>query len=92
MLRRFLAAGVLVTSALVAPAAAAVPASAVTISSSTSSAASCYRQVGTHWVCITPGAFCPKAAHNRYGYAKVTQKRYRCTYKSSDPYWRWRRA
>lgn len=66
---------------------------AATLSSTAgSAAASCYRQHGTHWECITPGAFCPKAAHNRYGYAKVTKKRYTCTYKSSDPYWRWRRA
>ncbi len=41
-------------------------------------------------MCITPGAFCLKAAHNRYCYAKVTNKRYKCTYKNADPYWRWR--
>ncbi|MGA4995870.1 hypothetical protein [Nonomuraea bangladeshensis] len=44
------------------------------------------------WRCITPGAFCPKAAHGRYGYAKVTNRKYKCLYKNSDPYWRWRRA
>ncbi|GIH51649.1 hypothetical protein Mro03_68280 [Microbispora rosea subsp. rosea] len=93
MLRRLLATGALVASALVVPAVTAAPVGAVTLSSATSStAASCYKQVGNHWNCITPGAFCPKAAHNRYGYAKVTKKRYKCTYKSSDPYWRWRRA
>jgi hypothetical protein len=32
------------------------------------SASSCkYRQAGSHWVCITPGARCPAAAHNHYG-------------------------
>lgn len=81
--------GAIVGSALVAPA-AALPASASTTHAST--AASCYQRVGNHWNCITPGAFCPKAAHNRYGYAKVTKKHYRCLYKSADPYWRWRRA
>ncbi|MEU7857841.1 hypothetical protein [Nonomuraea sp. NPDC049141] len=69
--------------------AAVVPASAAV---QAHTAASCYKQSGTHWVCITPGAFCPAAAHARYGYAKVTKSKYKCTYKTSDPYWRWRRA
>ncbi|MGW2214048.1 hypothetical protein ACWCSD_03590 [Nonomuraea sp. NPDC001684] len=90
MLRRLLVSTLLAGSALVAPAVAAVPASAAVHVNAV--AASCYRQVGSHWECITPGAFCPKAAHGRYGYAKVTKVRYKCTYKSYDPYWRWRRA
>ncbi|MGW4800306.1 hypothetical protein ACWEPC_48605 [Nonomuraea sp. NPDC004297] len=53
---------------------------------------SCYKRVGNHWNCITPGAFCPKAARGKFGYAKVTKRKYKCAYKSSDPYWRWRRA
>ena len=93
MLRRLLVSGALVASALVVPAVAvAAPANAAGLSSAGASAASCYKRVGNHWNCITPGAFCPKAAHNRYGYAKVTKKRYKCTYKRADPYWRWRRA
>ena len=90
MLRRLLVSAALVGTAVVAPAVAAVPASAAVHVNA--AAASCYRQVGSHWECITPGAFCPKAAHNRYGYAKITSRRYKCTYKSSDPYGRWRRA
>ncbi|GAA3081819.1 hypothetical protein [Streptosporangium carneum] len=34
---------------------------------------------GSYWRCITPGAYCPKAAHNRYGYAKVTNRRHKCS-------------
>ncbi|MGI5159342.1 hypothetical protein [Microbispora sp. CA-102843] len=92
MLRRFLAASVLVASALVAPAALAVPADASAPSASTSAAASCYKRVGNHWNCITPGAYCPAAAHGKYGYAKVTNKRYKCSYYSSDRRWHWKRA
>ena len=90
MLKRLLVSAVLAGSALAAPAVAALPASAAV--QAHASAASCYKQVGTHWVCITPGAFCPKAAHVRYGYAKVTKRKYKCTSKSADPYWRWRRV
>ncbi|MFI6595015.1 hypothetical protein ACIBHX_02135 [Nonomuraea sp. NPDC050536] len=90
MLKRLLVATALAGAALAVPA-AALPASAATLAHA-STAASCYKQSGTHWVCITPGAFCPKAAHAHYGYATVTKVRYKCTYKSSDPYWRWRRA
>ncbi|MEV7804972.1 hypothetical protein AB0O28_18685 [Microbispora sp. NPDC088329] len=87
MLRRIIAAGALTAAALVAPAAAVVsPAHAA------SSAASCYQRAGNHWNCITPGAYCPAAAHGKYGYAKVTKKRYRCSYYSSDHRWHWKRA
>ncbi|MER6942473.1 hypothetical protein ABT294_00495 [Nonomuraea sp. NPDC000554] len=91
MLRRLLVSAALVGSALAIPVAVSLPASA-SVQGHASTAASCYKQQGTHWVCITPGAFCPKAAHQRYGYAKVTNRKYKCIYKSSDPYWRWRRA
>lgn len=91
MLKRLLVTTALIGSALAVPVAAALPASA-SPQAHASTAASCYRQVGSHWACITPGAFCPKAAHQRYGYAKVTKRKYECTYKNSDPYWRWRRA
>lgn len=89
MLKRLLVSAAIVGASLVAPVAVAVPASA-TVHASV--AASCYKRSGNHWNCITPGAFCPKAAHNRLGYAKVTKRKYKCTYKNSDPYWRWRRA
>ncbi|WP_193206773.1 hypothetical protein [Microbispora sitophila] len=48
--------------------------------------------MGNHWACITPGAYCPAAAHGKYGYAKVTNKRYKCSYYSSDGRWHWKRA
>ncbi|MEU6411919.1 hypothetical protein [Microbispora sp. NPDC046933] len=96
MLRRLLAAGALVASALVTPAALAVPAHASASSASASAAANCYTRVGNHWNCITPGAYCPAAAHGKYGYAKVTKKRYKCSYYSSnyssDGRWHWKRA
>ncbi|MEU8151809.1 hypothetical protein [Nonomuraea sp. NPDC048901] len=92
MLKRLLVSAALVGTALAVPVAASLPASAAVQAHATASAASCYKQVGTHWVCITPGAFCPRAAHVRYGYAKVTKRKYKCAYKTSDPYWRWRRA
>ncbi len=46
---------------------------------------------GNHWMCITPGAYCPKIAHWHYGYARVTGNRYRCMrYVNSQ--WRWKHA
>ncbi|GAA0403267.1 hypothetical protein GCM10009530_64080 [Microbispora corallina] len=94
MLRRLLVSGALIASALVAPAVGAAPAGAVSLSaaSSTTAAASCYKRVGNHWNCITPGAYCPAAAHGKYGYAKVTKRRYKCSYYSSDGRWHWKRA
>jgi len=89
VLKRLIASAALAGGLLVAPVAASAPAFAAVHASV---AASCYKRVGDHWNCITPGAFCPKAAHGKIGYAKATSKRYRCTYKNSDPYWRWRRA
>lgn len=46
-------------------------------------------QVGSHWTCVTPGAFCPKAAHNHFGYVKNHPgKRDHCKV-ASDSRWRW---
>ncbi len=91
MLRRLLAATLLAASTLAVPAAvASAPAGAATIHTATASAAaSCYRRDGNVWRCITPGAFCPAAAHGKYGYARTTNRRYKC--KSSSPRWRWLR-
>ncbi|MGI5233779.1 hypothetical protein [Actinoallomurus sp. CA-142502] len=51
-----------------------------------------HRVSGTsHWTCITPGSYCPAAAHKHYGYAYKTGKRYRCT-RYSNGRWRWKRA
>ncbi|MBP2704929.1 hypothetical protein JOL79_14000 [Microbispora sp. RL4-1S] len=58
-------------------------------SAMTDSAASCYRQVGDHWECVTPGAFCPAAAHGRYGHSQDGDT-YRCVQDGS--YWRWKPA
>ncbi|GAA4639707.1 hypothetical protein GCM10023196_102410 [Actinoallomurus vinaceus] len=45
-----------------------------------------------HWTCVTPGSYCPKAAHGYYGYAvKKPHKRYRCV-RYSNGRWRWKRA
>lgn len=89
MLKRLLVTTALVGSALAIPLAAALPASA-SVQAHASAGASCYRQVGSHWNCITPGAYCPKAAHRRYGYAKVTKRTYRCSIYSNGQ-WRWKR-
>ncbi|WP_405140676.1 hypothetical protein OG589_27380 [Sphaerisporangium sp. NBC_01403] len=79
--RSLLCAGVLAGGMLVAPLAFGAA------DASTTAAACQYKQSGNHWNCITPGAFCPADAHGKYGYAKVTGKKYRC--KSSSPRWRW---
>jgi hypothetical protein len=52
------------------------------------SASSCrYHRSGSHWVCVTPGAFCPKAAHHHYGLDRYNLKRkYWCERKNG---WRW---
>jgi len=90
LLRRLLVAAALTGSVLVAPLALA-PASAATIQVSEASAACTYGRSGNHWNCITPGAYCPKAAHYRYGYAKVTNRRYKCSIYSNGA-WRWKRV
>lgn len=45
----------------------------------------------TYWTCVTPGSYCAKAAHNRYGYAKTTHKRYKCL-RYANGQWRWKKA
>ena len=68
------------------------PAAVTAADASTAVAAVCqYRQSGNHWVCVTPGAYCPRAAHGKYGYAKVTNRRYRCSVYSNGQ-WRWKRS
>jgi hypothetical protein len=79
--RSILSAAVLAGGLLVTPVAVS------TADASTTAAACQYKQSGNHWNCITPGAFCPAAAHGKYGYAKVTAKKYKC--KSASPRWRW---
>lgn len=68
------------------------PITAHSADASTVAAACKYQRSGNHWNCITPGAFCPAAAHKKYGYAKVTHRKYRCTFASGDIRWRWHRA
>ncbi|MGW4412629.1 hypothetical protein ACWEJ6_52175 [Nonomuraea sp. NPDC004702] len=53
-------------------------------------AASCYKRDGNVWRCVTPGAYCPAAAHGKYGYS-TTKVRYRCS-EYSNHQWRWKRA
>lgn len=91
MRSRLVAAAIAVAALSVAapPAQAAVhtPAAAVQ-----SHAVACkYKRDGKVWRCVTPGAYCPKAARGKYGYAKVTKKRYKCV-KYSKTTWRWKRA
>ncbi|MBG0824771.1 hypothetical protein HS048_29135 [Planomonospora sp. ID91781] len=50
-----------------------------------------YWRDGRVWRCITPGAYCPKAARTRYGYAKVTGRRYKCSVYDNGQ-WRWKRV
>lgn len=52
------------------------------------SATTChYHRSGNHWVCITPGAYCPDAAHHHYGLDKYNLKRkYWC---ENNHGWRW---
>jgi hypothetical protein len=87
VLKRLLATGA-VTAALLAP--AVVPAAAS--AAPTLAAAGCrIHRVGAHWECVTPGAFCARAAHGKWGYAKVTHRKYWCKYRSGDIRWRWLR-
>ncbi|MEU9835925.1 hypothetical protein AB0D67_30695 [Streptosporangium sp. NPDC048047] len=95
MIRRLLVSAALAGSVLVVPA-AALHASAITVQAPAAavglSAACTYRRDGYVWRCITPGAFCPSAARGKYGYAKVTNRRYKCWKASGDTRWRWKRA
>ncbi|HUR74467.1 MAG TPA: hypothetical protein VMZ00_09325 [Sporichthya sp.] len=89
MLRRLLVSAALVGSTLAVPVAAALPASA-SVQAHASTAACTYQQSGSHWNCVTPGAYCPKTAHSRYGYAKVSNRKYKCSIYSNGQ-WRWKR-
>ncbi|MCO6007442.1 hypothetical protein NE236_20910 [Actinoallomurus purpureus] len=44
-----------------------------------------------HWTCVTPGSYCPAAAHGHYGYAVKTSRKYRCV-RYPNGRWRWKRA
>lgn len=92
---RLMAAAVAVAAlSALAPAAAqaAVHAPAMaSVQSSTAAAACTYKRSGNTWHCVTPGAYCPKAARSRYGYAKVTKKRYKCSQYTAAT-WRWKRT
>lgn len=90
LLRSLLVTAAIVGSALAVPVAASLPASAA-VQAHASTTASCYRQVGSHWACVTPGAYCPKAARSRYGYAAVTNRKYKCSVYSNGQ-WRWKRV
>lgn len=58
------------------------------LTAGSASASSChYHRSGSHWVCVTPGAFCPRAAHHHYGLDKYNSSRkYWC---ESNDGWRW---
>ncbi|MGI5273140.1 hypothetical protein ACQEUU_37680 [Nonomuraea sp. CA-218870] len=74
------------------PAAAQAAVHAPAAVSVQSSAQACtYKRDGNVWRCVTPGAYCPKAARSKYGYAKVTKKRYKCVQYTRTT-WRWKRA
>ncbi len=89
MLRRLVVSAALVASALVPT---ALPAAAAAQGGTVAATASCtYQRSGDHWNCVTPGAFCPAAAHGRYGYAKATNRRYKCS-QYPNGQWRWKRA
>lgn len=76
----------LIVSTVLAAAALAIPATPA------SAAAACtYRQTGSTWQCVTPGAYCPAAAHNRAGKDKYAGRVYHCK-RYSNGQWRWRRG
>lgn len=91
MLKRFLASAVLASAVLGVPVAAAEAATAAASTQSASASACTYKRDGNVWRCITPGAYCPAAAHNRYGYDKTYGRRYKCTQYTKTT-WRWKRA
>jgi hypothetical protein len=89
LLKRLIVAAALAGSALAVPVAVSVPASAAV---QTVSAHACtYKRDGNVWRCVTPGAYCPTAARSRYGYAKVTNRRYKCSVYDNGQ-WRWKRV
>ncbi|MEU8174194.1 hypothetical protein AB0C14_15055 [Microbispora hainanensis] len=74
---------------LVVPSAAVAAPTVAAPTGTSSTSAGCYRQVGDHWECVTPGAFCPAAAHGRSGTSQDGDS-YRCVQDGS--YWRWKPA
>ncbi|MCP2336826.1 hypothetical protein [Actinomadura rupiterrae] len=83
-------AGLVATAVATAPASAAPSPTAPRTPAVT--AARCHsHKVHQHWECVTPGSYCPKAAHLKYGYAYKTGKRYRCV-RYTNGQWRWKRA
>jgi hypothetical protein len=66
----------------------ALLAGSVVFTSGVASASSCqYHRSGSHWVCVTPGAFCPKAAHGHYGLDRYNlSRKYWC---ENSHGWRW---
>lgn len=91
MLRRLLVSAALIGSALAVPAAAVPALAAVQVHAASSTSACTYQRSGNHWSCVTPGAYCPAAARGKYGYAKGTSRRYKCS-EYSNHQWRWKRA
>ncbi|WP_248963072.1 hypothetical protein [Sphaerisporangium perillae] len=81
----------LLSAAALAAGLVVTPVAAGAADAATTATACQYKRVGNHWNCITPGAFCPAAAHGKYGYAKVTHRQYTCKYRSGDIRWRWLR-
>lgn len=63
-------------------------AGSVVFATGNASASAChYHRSGNHWVCITPGAYCPKAAHGHYGLDRyILTRRYWC---ENNDGWRW---
>lgn len=95
LFRRLLVSVALVGSALVVPVSVTLPAAASAVVASAPamslSAACQYRRAGQTWKCVTPGAYCPAAARNKFGTAKVTNRRYKCSVYPNGQ-WRWKRA
>jgi len=64
-----------------------------TLAPANGAAPSCkVQQDGNTWLCVTPGAFCPKAAHKRYGYSRGNMIRYRCTWYPASRQLHWKNA
>jgi hypothetical protein len=96
MLTRTFAVVALALGALTAVPAAAQAATPAVVSASAptvhAAAACTYRRSGNVWKCVTPGAYCPKAARGKYGYGKTAPaKRYKCS-QYPNGQWRWKRA
>ncbi|TXK35123.1 hypothetical protein [Nonomuraea sp. C10] len=90
-LRLIAAAMAVAALSALAPAAAHAAVYAPVATAQSSAAACKYKRDGNVWRCVTPGAYCPKAARNKIGYAKATKKRYKCSQYTKTT-WRWKRA